>query len=87
MTRETEIEYNRWRLFVDHAKKAGIDINDPKYTLMVKTIAVWGEALVALRLTQTPEQRSKAMQMAFGDYSHEHMKKELADDQIPNNNN
>ncbi len=43
------------------------DINNPKYDRFVKLIKVWGEELVALRLSQDEEVRAGALEMARKD--------------------
>jgi hypothetical protein len=44
------------------------DINDPRYTRVVKAIQRWGEWLVLLRVEQEPEIRQQAMKMAEAAY-------------------
>jgi hypothetical protein len=64
MNREAQIEHDRWSVLCEEAMASGIDPNKEKFNAVFRAIAMWGESLVALRLTQTPEQREKAAAMA-----------------------
>lgn len=64
MTRETQAEYRGWLRFCEEARKVGIDPNDKKFNKMFRAAALWGETLVAFRLTQTPTQRVGALAQA-----------------------
>jgi hypothetical protein len=44
------------------------DINDPRYTRLVKAIQRWGEWLALLRVEQSPEIRQQAIRMAEAAY-------------------
>jgi hypothetical protein len=68
MSRESEIEYNRWSLLCNEASAAGIDPNKPKFNGLFRAIALWGESLVAFRVTQTPVQRANAHATAMKRY-------------------
>lgn len=48
-------EHYAWMCVVAEFKALGININDEKYTSLVKQIENWGEWLATLRRTQSPE--------------------------------
>lgn len=52
---EMHAEYESWQNVVKECRRLGIDMNQPKYNRLIRAIAVWGESLSALRMTQ-PEQ-------------------------------
>lgn len=69
ITRESEIEYNRWRILCEEAKAVGIDPNYPKFDALFRAIALWGESLSAFRQTQTKQDREKAASIAVERYN------------------
>lgn len=77
ITRESEIEYDRWRLVVDHARDAGVDPDHKKFDLMFKAIGLWGEALAALRATQTDEVKINATSNALVRYQEARKRQEV----------
>ena len=55
------VEWDAWQRVVRHWHEHTGDINDDNE--LVNAIKAWGEELVALRLTQTPEVRERARQL------------------------
>lgn len=57
-----EKEHEAWLEFVRAFRKVfpGVDLNDSKYTPMIRRIEFWGETLVNLRLNQTEAERTAA---------------------------
>lgn len=55
------VEYSAWQRIVRHWHEHTGDINADNE--LVNAIKAWGEELVAMRVTQTPEVRERARQM------------------------
>lgn len=59
MNEEQQAEWNAWQDVVKDWRKIVGDINDPKYTPLVRSIQVWGEYLVALREDQGDAEKAR----------------------------
>jgi len=57
---EIEAEYSAWQDVVNEFKLIGEDINNIKFDILIKTIQLWAEHLVALRQKQTTITCAKA---------------------------
>ncbi len=75
ISRESEIEFNRWHVLCEEAKAVGIDPNKPKFNLLFRAIANWGESLVTFRNTQTQDQRDECLSMSERRYQDSKRKK------------
>lgn len=69
LSREAKNEFNCWKTASEEARHVGINPNNSKFNAMFRAIAMWGEALAALRCTQPREHRKKAMSMAKNRYA------------------
>lgn len=62
---EMDDEYDAWQAVVAewraHPALKDLDLNDATFNPLARAIELWGERLTALRVTQTPEQRAKAL--------------------------
>lgn len=57
MQPQAKAEWDAWQLVVKHWPG---NIDDPQFNTLVKAIQLWGEYLVALRVTQDEAMRDKA---------------------------
>jgi len=58
-------EWEAWQDVVREFRKVRIDVNDPRFDLLMKYIRIWGEYLVSLRVDQSEEVRQSAMSDAL----------------------
>ena len=56
-----QAEYDAWQKVVKEFNAIEENINNPKFAPLVRSIALWGEHLVALRIGQSANARNKAM--------------------------
>jgi hypothetical protein len=62
-------EYEAWRNVMAEWLAADLPgINDSKWNPLVRAIELWGECLVSLRLSQSPEDRFQILSEAVAKY-------------------
>lgn len=65
----TDDEWMGWQTVVaEWQRTIGEDMNDSRFTPLVKAIEAWAELLVALRVTQSEDQRASARAEKLGGY-------------------
>lgn len=65
-------EHQAWLDMVADFRELGINVNDEKYNPLVKSICLWGERLVYLRVNQTVQIRVNALLNARADWDFSH---------------
>lgn len=69
LSREAKNEYNCWTTACEELRHAGIDPNNSEFNALFRAIAMWGEALAALRCTQDRKHRERAATTAKTRYA------------------
>lgn len=73
------LEYKAWLDVVADFRHIVGEINDPKYDALIRSVILWGEQLVGLRVVQTEEMRQAALSGAERRWAETHPRAENAE--------